>query len=393
LREPQSGVNAAPAQVGIRNALADRLLEGGYAVGLDLFALRLLGFTLDPEFVLLNHVELRSLRIDGIDHRRRQLDAEYEYVENLDRILQKIVVVFGVRLFRRLGLHQLVEIGTQALLRAGANLGLYRIARGIDLFGRVFGNDFARLAADFGVNDRLQVLRADELVQHGDGAVRQLIPDVYLRGNVHAVLGDGVDRLGRGLQPQIINEQLVPRPNEVQAFLPQLAGIQDSAAVEAPAVEVKIVNALPVVADPAARHRDHHVGPQHDDHQQRHEKRGDHGQKVAPNEAPPAALPQRQPLLLQQVFVPAHQPLSVERGPGLIRCCSAVRPSSMRIRRLAPISAINSRRLIALVPNRYSALYASIFSPRAGNRWAGSLTHPRRGSAHRRQVAKLPELL
>jgi hypothetical protein len=76
-------------------------------------------------------------------------------------------------------------------------------------------------------------------VQHGDGAVRQLIPDVYLRGNVHAVLGDGVDRFGRGLQPQIINEQLVPGRNEVQAFLPQLAGIQDRAAAnEAPAVEV-----------------------------------------------------------------------------------------------------------------------------------------------------------
>ena len=51
LREPQSGFDALPAQVGIRNALADRLLEGGYAVGLDLFALRLLGFALDPESV------------------------------------------------------------------------------------------------------------------------------------------------------------------------------------------------------------------------------------------------------------------------------------------------------------------------------------------------------
>src|SRR4029077_14745036 len=283
LREPQSGVNAAPAQVGIRNALADRLLEGGYAVGLNLFAFRLLGFALDPESVLLDHVELRSLRIDGIDHRRGQDDAEYEYVENLDRTLQKIVVVLGVRLFRRLRLHQLVEIGAQALLRAGANLGLYRIARGIDLFGRVFGNDFARHAADFGVNDRLQVLRADELVQHGDGAVRQLIPDVHLRGDVHAVLGDGVDRFGPGLQPQIINEQLVPGRNEVQAFLPQLAGIQDRAAAnEAPAVEIKNRRCVPVDADVAARHRDHDVGPQHDDHQQRHEKRGGHGQKVAP---------------------------------------------------------------------------------------------------------------
>ena len=133
-------------------------------------------------------------------------------------------------------------------------------------------------------------------MQHGDGAVRQLIPDVYLRGNVHAILGDGVDCLGRGLQPQIINEQLVPRPNEVQAFVLQLAGIQGSAAAEAPAVEVRSVKALPVDADPAAWHRDHHVGPQHDDHQQRHQERGCHSRQVAPDEAPPSALLRRQRL-------------------------------------------------------------------------------------------------
>jgi hypothetical protein len=51
----------------------------------------------------------------------------------------------------------------------------------------------------------------------------------------------------------------------MQAFLPQLAGIQDGAAAdEAPAVEVRTVDALPVDADPAARHHDHHVGPQQD---------------------------------------------------------------------------------------------------------------------------------
>ena len=104
--------------------------------------------------------------------------------------MQEIV---GVRLFRRLGLHQLVEIGAQALPRGVMNLRLYLVARGINLLGGIFGNNFSRLAADFGANDRLQVLRADEFVQHGDGAVRQLIPYVYLRGNIHAVLGDGVD--------------------------------------------------------------------------------------------------------------------------------------------------------------------------------------------------------
>ena len=38
LGERKRGLDAAPTQVRIRNPLADRLLEGGYAVGLDLFA-------------------------------------------------------------------------------------------------------------------------------------------------------------------------------------------------------------------------------------------------------------------------------------------------------------------------------------------------------------------
>jgi hypothetical protein len=55
-----------PAQVGIRNY---RLLEDGYAAGLDLFAFRLLGFALDPKFVFLNQVELLGRPSDGIHDR------------------------------------------------------------------------------------------------------------------------------------------------------------------------------------------------------------------------------------------------------------------------------------------------------------------------------------
>ena len=116
------------------------------------------------------------------------------------------------------GLHQLVEIGAQALPRGVVNLLLCLVARGIDLLDGAFGNNFTRLAADFGPNNRLQILWPGELVQHGDGAVRQLIPDVYLRGNVHTVLGDGVDLFGRGLQPQIINEIYSPGQASWQSF-------------------------------------------------------------------------------------------------------------------------------------------------------------------------------
>ncbi len=46
LRQHQRRLDAAPAQIGFRNPLADRFLERGDAVRLDLFALGFLGFTL-----------------------------------------------------------------------------------------------------------------------------------------------------------------------------------------------------------------------------------------------------------------------------------------------------------------------------------------------------------
>ena len=67
LRERKRGLDATPTQVRIRNPLADRPLEGGYAIRLDLLAFRFLCFALDPEFVLLDLVELLGLAIDGCD--------------------------------------------------------------------------------------------------------------------------------------------------------------------------------------------------------------------------------------------------------------------------------------------------------------------------------------
>ena len=54
--------------------------------------------------------------------------------------------------------------------------------------------------------------RPDELVQHGDGAVRQLIPEVYLRGNAHG-LGANLDKL---VQPEATEQ---PDPKHYNDFL------------------------------------------------------------------------------------------------------------------------------------------------------------------------------
>ena len=98
-------------------------------------------------------------------------------------------------------------------------------------------------------------------MKHGNIVVQQLKPHIDLRGHVHAVLADGVVCLGRGLQSQAIDVQLVPGPNDVKAFVPQFAGIQNRAAADkAPAIKVVSVKSLPKNSDPSARDRNHDVG-------------------------------------------------------------------------------------------------------------------------------------
>ena len=97
-------------------------LKRGDAVGLDLLALGFLRLALDAEFIFLDLVVLLGLAVDGGDDGRRQLDAEHQRIEELDRALQEVVVVLGIGLLHGLGLHQLVETGAERLLAAVVNL-------------------------------------------------------------------------------------------------------------------------------------------------------------------------------------------------------------------------------------------------------------------------------
>jgi hypothetical protein len=126
------------------------------------------------------------------------------------------------------------------------------------------GDDLARPTSDLGLHDRAQILWTNKFVKHGNIVVQQLKPHVDLRGHVHAVLADGVVRLGRGLQTQGIDVQLVPRPNDVKPFVPQFTGVQNrTAADKAPAIKVVSVKSLPKNSDTSARDRNHDVGKQY----------------------------------------------------------------------------------------------------------------------------------
>jgi hypothetical protein len=94
-------------------------------------------------------------------------------------------------------------------------------------------NDFARQTADSRLCDQLQEIRTDRLVEDGDAVALQSKPGVDRRRQAHAVAGDGVVSLRDGLQPQIVHEQFVPRPNEVEALVLQLPWIEHGTPAEA----------------------------------------------------------------------------------------------------------------------------------------------------------------
>jgi len=80
LRKLKRRLDAAPAQIGIRDALADGLLKIAYAFCLDLLALRLSFFALDAKLIFLCNVVLLGFAIDGGNYGRGQLNASHKYV-------------------------------------------------------------------------------------------------------------------------------------------------------------------------------------------------------------------------------------------------------------------------------------------------------------------------
>src|SRR5215813_2436357 len=88
LRKLKRRVDAAPAQVGLRDALADGLLKIAYALCLDLLALRLSFFALDAKLIFLRNVVLLGFAIDGGDDGRGQFNASHQYVVEDDGVPQ-----------------------------------------------------------------------------------------------------------------------------------------------------------------------------------------------------------------------------------------------------------------------------------------------------------------
>src|SRR5262249_18327125 len=80
LRKLKRRIDAAPTQVGLRDALADGLLKIAYALCLDLLALRLSFFAIDAKLIFLRNVVLLGFAIDGGDDGRGQFNAGHQYV-------------------------------------------------------------------------------------------------------------------------------------------------------------------------------------------------------------------------------------------------------------------------------------------------------------------------
>src|SRR5262249_20878356 len=119
-------------------------------------------------------------------------------------------------------------------LRMAANSVLnFLPLRRIDLLRSVVSDDLAHPTANFGAYQGCDVIRSDRLMKLRNSVVLDPKPDTYGRSQADAVLGNGVVGIRRRLQPKIIQKQFVPRRNDAQTLLFQLAGVEYGSAAEA----------------------------------------------------------------------------------------------------------------------------------------------------------------
>src|SRR5262249_3970214 len=79
--------------------------------------------------------------------------------------------------------------------------------------GSVLSNHLARQTADAGLHQHLLVIWPDRLVQHGHCIALEPEPENDCCSRAHAVAGDGVVGLRKGLQSQVVQKYLVPKPS------------------------------------------------------------------------------------------------------------------------------------------------------------------------------------
>src|SRR5215831_7686647 len=149
--------------------------------------------------------------------------------------------------------------------------------RRIDLFGIVLSNDLACQTADSRLHQHLLVIWSDRLVEHGDRVALQPKPDIDCCSQAHAVAGDGIVGLGKGLQSQVVQKDLVPGQNEIETLILQQPRVEHGAAAKA----------FPQDTDLAAGNRYHHVRVEHDRHKCRDHQVDHDAREMALNEPPP----------------------------------------------------------------------------------------------------------
>src|SRR5262245_46499144 len=274
LRKLKRRLDAAPTKVGLRDALADDLLKIANAFCLDLLAFRLSFFALNAKLVFLRNVVLLSFAIDGVNYGRGQLNASHKYViQDQDGTHRHAVRLFAF--FFACVLHHLCG---QPLLHETADFILDFLARRrIHLFGGVSSDDLACQTADSRLHQHLLVIWPDRLVQHGHRIALQPKPDDDCCRQAHAVAGDGVVTLRKGLQPQVVQKYSVPGQNEIETLTLKLARVEHSAAAKA----------FPQDADLAAGNRYHHVRVQHHCHKCRDHQVDHYAREMALKEPPP----------------------------------------------------------------------------------------------------------
>jgi len=94
----------------------------------------------------------------------------------------------------------------------------------------------------------------------------------------HAVAGDGVVGLGKGLQPEVVQKYSVPGQNEIETLTLKLTRVEHSAAAKA----------FPQDTDLAAGNRYHHVRVEHHRHKCRDHQVDHYAREMVHKEPPPS---------------------------------------------------------------------------------------------------------
>src|SRR6516165_1674167 len=189
LRELKRSFDAPPSQIGVRDPVADGLLEFTNTFCFDRLSLRLSSLAFDAKLILLRDVVLLSFAINRLRDGCGQLNPVQKRIVKDEPVCRPDFVGCILQ-----------DPAPQALYGALANLVFYFLSRcRIDLLSSVFSDDAAHLTSNQGA-EQYPIVWPDHLMKGWNGLRLQPKSDIERCVHTDAVIGDGVVCVSQRLQ-------------------------------------------------------------------------------------------------------------------------------------------------------------------------------------------------